>query len=196
MDRPLGAAPFGLEGCGFLGWDMRNKLVRIYGHGHMHFVTFSCYRRQALLGSVGTRSLFVAVLGEVRRRYQFRLVGFVVMPEHVHLLMSEPGKGDPSKVIQALKQTVSRRLRSKSGRKIVGIQLPLSLVGEDSYPHFWQHRFYDFNVWSDEKKIEKLEYMHQNPVKRGLVQDPKDWAWSSYGFYAGGEDGLVKIDLM
>jgi len=149
-----------------------------------------------LLGSVGTRSLFVAVLGEVRRRYQFRLVGFVVMPEHVHLLMSEPGKGDPSKVIQALKQTVSRRLRSKSGRKIVGIQLPLSLVGEDSYPHFWQHRFYDFNVWSDEKKIEKLEYMHQNPVKRGLVQDPKDWAWSSYGFYAGGEDGLVKIDLM
>jgi hypothetical protein len=78
----------------------------------------------------------------------------------------------------------------------LGNQLPLSLVGEDSYLHFWQHRFYDFNVWSDKKKIEKLEYMHQNPVKRGLVQDPKDWPWSSCGFYAGGGDGLVKIDLM
>jgi len=102
------------------------------------------------------------------------------MPEHVHLLMSEPNKGNPSRVIQALKQTVSRRLRSES----------------ESYPHFWQQRFYDFNVWSEKKKIEKLEYMHQNPVKRGLVQDAKDWPWSSYGFYIGSDDGLVRIDLM
>jgi len=166
-------------------WDIRNKLVRIYGQGHLHFITFSCYRRQSLLGKVRARNLFVTVLGEVRRRYQFCLVGFVVMPEHVHLLMSEPKKGNPSKVIQALKQTVSRRLRSKSA----GNQLPLSFVGEESYPHFWQHRFYDFNVWSNEKKIEKLEYMHQNPVKRGLVQNPKDWAWSSYGFYSGATRG-------
>ncbi len=175
---------------------MRNKLVRLYCQGHLHFVTFSCYRRQALLGRLRTRNLFVAVLGEVRRRYEFRLVGFVVMPEHVHLLISEPGKGNPSKVVQALKQTVSRRLRTKSGRKIAANQLSLSFGREDSCSHSWQHRFYDFNVWSDKKKIEKLEYMHQNPVKRGLVRDPKDWPWSSYGFYAGRGDGLVTIDLM
>jgi len=117
------------------------------------------------------------------------------MPEHVHLLMSEPKKGNPSKVIQALKQTVSRRLRSKGRRKIARNQLPLRFGGEEVCPHFWQHRFYDFNVWSEKKKIEKLEYMHLNPVKRGLVQDPKDWPRSSYGFYAAGEDGLVTIDF-
>jgi len=176
--------------------DLRNKLVRIYGQGHLNFVTFSCYRRRPLLGRLRARNLFVAALDEVRRRYEFRLVGFVVMPEHVHLLMSEPKKGNPSKVIQALKQTVSRRLRSASRRKIAGNQLRLSFAREKAYPHFWQHRFYDFNVWSDKKKIEKLEYMHQNPEKRGLMQDPKDWQWSSYGFYAGGDAGLVTIDLM
>ncbi len=86
----MGAAPFGLEGCGSSDWNMRNKLVRIYGHGHLHFVTFSCYRRQKLLGRVGARNLFVKVLGSVRSRYGFALVGFVVMPEHVHLLIGEP----------------------------------------------------------------------------------------------------------
>ncbi|MFZ0969600.1 MAG: transposase, partial [Candidatus Acidiferrales bacterium] len=148
------------------------------------------------LGRIRTRNLFVVVLGEVRRRYEFRLVGFVVMPEHVHLLMSEPKKGNPSKVIQALKQTVSSRLRIESRREIAGNQPSLSFGSEESDPHFWQHRLYDFNVWSDKKKIEKLEYMHQNPVKRGLVRDPKDWPWSSFGFYAGRDDGFQMIDVM
>jgi putative transposase len=61
---------------------------------------------------------------------------------------------------------------------------------------FWQKRFYDFNVWSGKKLQEKLEYMHANPVIRGLVKHPKDWAWSSWGFYKNGESGLVKIDPM
>ena len=60
--------------------------------------------------------------------------------------------------------------------------------------HLWQRRFYDFNVWSHGKKTEKLQYMHFNPLKRGLVRDPKDCPWSSYGFYAGHNDGLLKID--
>ena len=57
-----------------------------------------------------------------------------------------------------------------------------------------QRRFYDFNVWSHKKKTEKLQYMHCNPVKRGLVCDPKDWPWSSCSFYAGRNDGLLSVD--
>jgi putative transposase len=179
----------------FFGFgDMRNKLVRIYGHGHLHFVTFSCYRRQKLLGSVSSRNLFVKVLGDVRKRYEFALVGFVVMPEHVHLLIGEPKKGNPSKVIQALKQSVSRRLRSKSRRPSSPNQLRLGFAVAEACPHLWQRRFYDFNVWSYKKKLEKLKYMHFNPVKRGLVRDPKDWPWSSYSFYEGRDDGLLKMD--
>jgi len=59
---------------------------------------------------------------------------------------------------------------------------------------FWQRRFHDFNVWSHTKELEKLEYMHFNPVKRKLVRDPKDWPWSSYSHYARGQEGVVAIN--
>src|SRR6202166_3427617 len=95
---------------------MANKLPRHYGHGHLHFITFTCYRRLPLLRSVRARNAFVQILGEVRDRYGFYLVGYVVMPEHIHLLIGEPAKGTSSTVIQVLKQRVSRRLRRKRPR--------------------------------------------------------------------------------
>jgi len=94
------------------------------------------------------------------------------MPEHVHLLLSEPAKKNPSKILQVLKQKVARALLTK--RK-VSISAQLSLPfdgGETEGAHFWQRRFYDFNVWSEKKLKEKLEYMHANPVQRKLVQHP------------------------
>lgn len=82
---------------------MANKLFRIYGRGHLHFITFSCYRRAPMLRSVRAKNTFVQILGQVRDRYGFSLVGYVVMPEHIHLLIGEPVKGTPSTVIQVLK---------------------------------------------------------------------------------------------
>src|SRR6202790_262214 len=92
---------------------MANKLIRHYGRGQLHFITFTFYRRLPLLRSVRARNVFVRMLGEVSDRHGFSLVGYVVMPEHIHLLISEPAKGTPSTVIQVLKQRVSRRLRRK-----------------------------------------------------------------------------------
>jgi putative transposase len=172
---------------------MANKLIRHYGRGHLHFITFTCYRRLPLLRSIRARNMFVTILGQVRDRYGFSLVGYVVMPEHIHLLISEPAKGTPSTVIQILKQRVSRRLRRK--RRAPAGQLNLIFAcGDDSLPRFWQRRFYDFNVWSLKKKIEKLQYMHMNPLKRGLVTHPKDWPWSSFSFYSKCKQGLIRID--
>jgi len=68
------------------------------------------------------------------------------------------------------------------------------MTGDARLPHFWQPRFHDFNVYSRYKLREKLEYMHANPVKRGLVKNPGEWLWSSFWFYEKGESGLVKID--
>jgi hypothetical protein len=65
---------------------------------------------------------------------------------------------------------------------------------DDEAEHVWQRRFYDFNVWSKKKRIEKLKYIHRNPVKRGLVTEPEQWAWSSYRSYAFGEPGVVRIN--
>ncbi len=174
---------------------MPKGLHRIYGLGHLHFLTFSCYRRLPLLGSARTRNTFVEILGEVRDRYAFKLVGYVVMPEHVHLLMFEPACGTPSTVLQVLKQSVSRRLHPQQRQRKPAAQGDLPGDASDRrLPQFWQRRFYDFNVWSQKKKVEKIAYMHTNPVKRGLVAHPKDWPWSSYAFYAERGEILVNLD--
>ena len=92
---------------------MRNKLERRYGLHHLHFLTFSGYRRWPLLGSARARIALVRILGELREKYRFLLVGYVVMPEHVHPLIGEPEIGTPSTVMQVLKQRVSRELRRR-----------------------------------------------------------------------------------
>jgi putative transposase len=173
---------------------MRNALKRHYGQGDLHFVTFSCYRRKALLGTARERDRFVKILDEVRRRHEFRLVGYVVMPEHVHLLVSEPAEKNPSKILQVLKQKVARALLKKR-RRVTNGQLSLPFEGNTrEEAHFWQRRFYDFNVWSEKKLKEKLEYMHANPVQRKLVEHPKDWPWSSWAHYAGKGESRIRID--
>jgi REP-associated tyrosine transposase len=165
--------------------------TRYYGTGHLHFLTCSCYHRQRWLASRSRRDLLVRVLEEVRRRYKFVVVGYVVMPEHIHLLISEPEKGDPSKVMQAVKQGFARRvLRRMRKSRPVG---QATLFGAEP-EHVWQRRFYDFNVRSERKRIEKLRYMHRNPVARGLAHSPEQWAWSSFRAYAYGEVGAVKLN--
>ena len=151
---------------------MTQGLERRYGQHHLHFITCSCHDRLPFLRTASARDLFLKILGEVRDRRQFALVGHVVMPEHFHLLMGEPSIGIPSTAMQVLKQRVSKSL------------------GSGAYRRFWQPRFYDFNVWSTKKRNEKLYYIHFNPVKRGLVENPALWPWSSFRFYRYGEAGL------
>jgi putative transposase len=107
---------------------MHVKPVRYRNQGCLHFITFSCYRRLKLLDSAAARDAFQVELERVRRWYGCYLTGYVVMPEHVHLLVSEPERGELSLVIQMLKQITSRRLRPSE------------------QPRFWQVRYYDFPV--------------------------------------------------
>src|SRR5215467_107759 len=107
----------------------------------------------------------------------FFIAGYVVMPEHVHLLISEPERSSLAVALQMLKQVSSRKLHDATGGKA-----------------FWQKRYYDFNVWSERKRVEKLRYMHRNPVTRGLVENPEDWKWSSYRHYLTGIEGAVEIE--
>ncbi len=116
------------------------KLNRCYGHGYLHYITTSCYQRRPLLELASRRDLFVEVLEQVRRRYHFVLVGYVVMPEHIHLLLSEPERGNPSKVMQAVKQGFARRILGRL-RSQAAPEPHCECDGED---HIWQHRFYDF----------------------------------------------------
>ena len=189
---------------------MPDGLKRYYGRGHLHFLTFSCYDRLPFLESESSRNLLVNELVRVRTEYGFRLIGYVVMPEHVHLLVSEPKKGTVSTVMQMLKQRVSRKMRKHSGTSFFRDLRPALInrgrgthLQEAAHPicedgrlvsAFWMERFYDFNVHNQKKITEKLDYMHANPVKRGLAEHPGDWMWSSWGRIVKGEKGLIEID--
>jgi putative transposase len=165
-------------------------LKRYYGAGDLHFITCSCYHRQPLLGTARRRNLFLKVLEQVRRRYRFVVLGYVVMPEHFHLLISEPQDRTPSTVMQALKLGFARRILAEERRR----NRNQGELFEHLPRHIWQARFYDFNVRTARKRIEKLRYMHRNPVKRGLVESPDQWRWSSYRTYAFGESGPVTVN--
>jgi putative transposase len=171
---------------------MPKRLHRYYGAGYLHFITTRCYQRRPLLGSPQNRDLFLDVLEQVRRCYHFAVIGYVVMPEHVHLLLSEPERGNPSVVMQAIKQGFTRRLlrRFKCRDPRQGDLWTAAL--EEG--HIWQRRFYDFVVFTEHKRAEKLSYMHQNPVKRGLVLEPQQWAWSSVRHYQYGDRGAVLVN--
>ena len=169
------------------------RLNRCYGHGFLHFITFSCYRRLPLLQQESRRDSFLRILEQVRKRYRFVVVGYVVMPEHVHLLFSEPERGNPGTVIQVLKQRFARVvLRDLRHRRV---PQQGSLWNQPlTQAHVWQARFYDFVVYTKKKRMEKLRYMHRNPVERGLVLEPEQWGWSSFRHYACDERGPVLVD--
>lgn len=176
----------------FAGTCGMTTLHRCYGQGYLHFTTTSCYRRRPLLDAVSRRDLFLEVLEHVRRRYRFVVVGYVVMPEHVHLLLSEPERGNPSTVMQAIKQGVARRIL---GKRRPGIAPERRFLCDGACEeHIWQRRFYDFVVWSAQKRQEKLHYIHRNPVELVLVEEPEDWRWSSARHYLLGECGRVLVN--
>jgi putative transposase len=148
------------------------RLHRYQASKQLHFFTFSCQDRLPYLESAGAKAHFESVLESRRDRYGFSIHGYVIMPEHVHLLVSEPPAEPLSKALASIKREVSR----------------LS-------PHspFWLPRYYDFNVFSQGKKIEKLRYIHRNPVSRGLTEKPEDYRWSRFRFYALHEIGMVTV---
>ncbi len=164
---------------------MPTGLRRFYGSHDLHFITCSCYRRRPLLGTRWRRDLFLTIFEQVRQRYRFVVSGYVVMPEHFHLLVGEPEFGTPSTVMQVLKQRFAWSLHRGDEEPESGSKTETGQV--------WQERFYDFNVWTGKKEKEKLQYMHYNPVKRGLASQPGGWAWSSYRFYSG--QAVVEVKL-
>ena len=172
---------------------MPARLRRSYGTGYLHFITFSCYQRRPLLRAPKCRDLFLRILEETRRRYGFIVAGYVVMPEHVHLLIGEPDAGTHSVVMQVLKQRFARELLDRFRQRNERPQGSLwSTVLEKG--HVWQRRFYDFVVWNPHKRAEKLRYMHENPVRRGLVSAAEAWKWSSFRDYTSDERGPVLVN--
>jgi putative transposase len=166
--------------------------------GHAHFFTFSCAHRLPLLRSDRTRSWLVDSLNRVRQKQRVALWAYVFMPEHVHLLLKPlDGNIEMSKVSAAIKFPVSRRAHHyliETGRKDWLEKLTVSKGGRSVF-QFWQPGTgYDKNLWNARPIREVVDYIHANPVRRGLSERPTDWKWSSACAHAGLEMGPIAID--
>jgi putative transposase len=157
-------------------------LVRLQQTGHSHFITFTCYQRMEHLTNAQVCSVVLRALENTRSRYGLRVFGFVLMPEHVHLLLSEPERGTLARALQSLKSASARMARGARAERN-GATTP-----------FWQTRYFDRYMRDYDEFSEKLRYIHRNPVKRGLCSAPEQWPWSSFRHYWSGADVGVAIE--
>ncbi len=169
----------------------------------VHYITFSCYQRLPLLGNPRIRAEFALALAKVRDRHRFQLIAWVAMPEHVHLMLlptAAPGHGRPADhgapvwvILQALKRPFAARVIER-WRQLRWNNLA-RVTDSRGDPHFWQPGGgFDRNVRDECELVREVRYIHQNPVKRGLVDSATDWDASSARWYAGINGAFPTID--
>lgn len=174
--------------------DRRRERRRIEAPGEARFLTFSCYHRLPLFGNEAIKHAFVDHLAHVRQATHFRLYAWVVMPEHVHLVL-EPRLPDypVPRVLTQLKSHFAGRVLRR-WRKLDAPVLN-RLVDRNHKHRFWQAGGgYDRNLHRDGEFEQKVNYIHENPVRRGIADRAIDWPWSSAAWYAGDNRALLPID--
>lgn len=172
---------------------VRKRLRRREVSGAVRFITFSCHRRLPLLGHPAIRDLFARELGAARLAHAFELLAWVVMPEHVHLLM-RPRRGEPlAAALRSLKTAVAKQVVARWRELRAGILDEIRTCRGGV--RFWQKGGgFDRNVRDEAEFCREVRYTHRNPVERGLVVRPEDWAWSSVRWWMGRRDGEVACD--
>lgn len=140
-----------------------------------HFITFRCYHRLPYMADSASKDLTEQILERTRHGHEARIYAYVLMPEHVHLLINEPPAIVLGQFLRSFKQEVFRKL--KGDRR-----------------QFWESRYLDRNIRGDEAFLEVVGYIHRNLVKRGLVPGSTDYRWCSLNHYATNTGGTVEIE--
>jgi putative transposase len=162
--------------------DMIPELRHYDDLGTARFVTFSCYRRGKYLLHPEARALLIKHLQQARLKHRFKLLAYVIMPEHVHLVLLPPEGMKLGLVIREIKSKMAREYFASRTNPVAGTRV------------FWHKRCYDHNCRTPETVREKIEYCHRNPVTRGLTRDPSDYEWSSYNWHLGRRDVPLAMD--
>ena len=158
--------------------------VRYNEPGHAHALTFSCHRKCPLLDSDQARDGLVQSLNAARTRHSFDIWAYVIMPDHVHLVIWPRLEAySISTILHAIKRPVAFRMNTLRRK-----------AGGSSQP-FWQAGGgYDRNLWKTDTIHKEIDYMHANPVRRQLCETPEEWRFSSAGFWAGCADAPLAMD--
>jgi putative transposase len=177
----------------------------IYGRhfqpGQLQFITTSTYRRVRVFSILGFPDLFVEALRETRSKFSLLLVGWVLMPEHFHLLFQPWPAAATPEIIKDLKQRCAHAvLEALQARQqlpecraaLRALRLPAAVHDHASF-RVWQRRYVPFNVYTEKRRLEKLDHMHGNPIRRRLVASPAGWPWSSWRFYFLDDRSLLEM---
>jgi len=159
------------------------KLKHYDNLGTARFVTFSCYRRLPGFKEKRSKDIFIKYFNFAREKHGFKIYGYVIMPEHVHLVIRPPDEMKLGLVIREIKSKMAREYFEG-----------FKNMNYDSPHVFWQKRCYDHNCRSSETVMEKINYCHNNPVVRRLVETPEEWDFSSYNYYKGVVDVPLEMD--
>ena len=172
----------------------RKRMRRWEGLGEVRFLTFSCYRRLPLLRNDEIKQVFINRLAAVRQERPFSLLAWVVMPEHVHLLILPKREGaSVGEILRSLKRPVAERVLRRW--RELGTPMLSRVTDKKGVCHFWMlGGGHDHNVVSDRELDEKIDYVHNNPVRRALVPLASSYRWSSARWFATGDDPLLPCD--
>lgn len=150
----------------------------VYGKGHLHLITCTCFQKQPKLGVEKHRNVFVRLMEELRVKFRFAIVGYVVMPDHFRLLMREPEIDTAANAVEMLQGRYRRRYNSSAR----------------SDEQVWEIRSSDTHIVGADAIAATLASMHAEPVKAGLASSPEEWEWSSARAYAGLPEGVATIE--
>lgn len=157
--------------------DMPRGQKQVYGKGELHFITCTFYRQHPKMAAEKHRDLFVQLLEEIRIKFRFDVAGYVAMPTNFHLLMTEPGVDTADNSIQMLRQRFGRRYNTSARTD----------------EQVWETHYADQHILGTDRIAERLNFMHQAPVRAGLVETATDWEWSSARHYGGLPEGVVTV---
>ena len=164
--------------------------------GRARFVTFCTHKRIPVLTNDPFRESIIKSIESVRNEFEFRLLGYVIMPEHIHLVLIPKSETKVGEIVGKIKRLSAKEIHRTLKRQRNGLLSKL-LVYRNGIEKFalWQRRCYDHNCRTDSSVWKKVEYCHNNPVKRGLVREPYRWNWSSFNCYAGAQEVPLANDV-
>ncbi|MAG92817.1 MAG: hypothetical protein CMJ48_03610 [Planctomycetaceae bacterium] len=177
----------------------RKTCTRFNDAGHAHSLTFSCFKCQVFLSRDRSRQWFVESIERALCKHRYHLWAYVVMPEHVHLLVRPTeDRYDISLFLQSMKTSVTRKAVGFAKREAPSFltrMLDRQPNGEEHYRFSQRGGGYDRNITEPKTLWHEIDYIHANPVRRGLCERPEDWKWSSAADHADIRSGPLRIDF-
>ncbi len=176
---------------------MNHQLKHFDSDGQARYITFCTHHQLPMLTDAKINQIIISSIKSNRIKYNFKLLAYVIMPEHVHLIIVPDFKSKVGTIIGEIKRESSKAihiyLKSKNSKLLDNLNVIRNRLPRFA---FWQKRCYDYNCREVKDVWQKVNYCHNNPVKRGLVSDPVRYQWSSAKYYDGQSDKVLEIDEM